>query len=175
MRLPIDTETTHGYQTHRPMGHLLRVSCHAVRQLAARPWAPVDVLPERDAAGQDRQQPRTGHGRIGRAASELPNSPAGTAAPGSATPPATAAAQLVKFTTDVYSGEIDTRGGTLSKLSLVKEGDGKQRTFTSPSSITRRPTRISRARACSAATSRTTTTSSRRCRARRPCRATPKR
>lgn len=49
-----------------------------------------------------------------------------TVAPGTATPPATAAAQLVKFSTDVYSGEIDTRGGTLSKLSLVKEGDGKQ-------------------------------------------------
>ncbi|SAL30070.1 membrane protein insertase YidC [Caballeronia humi] len=47
-------------------------------------------------------------------------------APGTATPPATAAAQLVKFSTDVYAGEIDTRGGTLSKLSLVKEGDGKQ-------------------------------------------------
>ncbi len=58
--------------------------------------------------------------------SELPNAPAGTAAPGTTPPPATAQAQLVKFTTDVYSGKIDTRGGTLSKLSLVKEGDGKQ-------------------------------------------------
>ncbi|MGH8777625.1 membrane protein insertase YidC [Paraburkholderia sp.] len=47
------------------------------------------------------------------------------AAPGSNTAPA-AQAQLVPFSTDVYSGEIDTRGGTLSKLSLVKQGDGKQ-------------------------------------------------
>jgi YidC/Oxa1 family membrane protein insertase len=45
------------------------------------------------------------------------------AAPGAA--PA-AQAQLVPFTTDVYSGEIDTRGGTLSKLSLINKGNGKQ-------------------------------------------------
>ncbi|SAK43262.1 inner membrane protein translocase component YidC [Caballeronia arationis] len=59
---------------------------------------------------------------------DLPAATSGVtaAAPGAATPPANAAAQLVKFSTDVYSGEIDTRGGTLSKLSLVKEGDGKQ-------------------------------------------------
>lgn len=59
---------------------------------------------------------------------DLPAATSGVsaAAPGTATPPANAAAQLVKFSTDVYSGEIDTRGGTLSKLSLVKEGDGKQ-------------------------------------------------
>ncbi|NIF88375.1 membrane protein insertase YidC [Burkholderia sp. Cy-637] len=37
-----------------------------------------------------------------------------------------AQAQLVKFSTDVYDGEIDTRGGTLAKLTLKKEGDGKQ-------------------------------------------------
>ncbi len=67
-RFLIDIETTHGYQTHRPMGHLLRVRCHAVRQLATRPWAPVDVLPERDAIGQDRQQPGTGFRRIRRTA-----------------------------------------------------------------------------------------------------------
>ncbi|MBW0447939.1 membrane protein insertase YidC [bacterium M00.F.Ca.ET.228.01.1.1] len=76
--------------------------------------------------------------------SATPTKTAGSAAPGTTTPgtqpadlPATNAAapantpaatqsQLVKFSTDVYSGEIDTRGGTLSKLSLVKEGDGKQ-------------------------------------------------
>ena len=34
--------------------------------------------------------------------------------------------QLVKFSTDVYDGEIDTRGGTLAKLTLKKQGDGKQ-------------------------------------------------
>ncbi|SAL19312.1 inner membrane protein translocase component YidC [Caballeronia choica] len=63
----------------------------------------------------------------GTQAADLPaTSGAAATAPGTATPPATAAAQLVKFSTDVYSGEIDTRGGTLSKLSLVKEGDGKQ-------------------------------------------------
>ncbi len=32
----------------------------------------------------------------------------------------------MKFSTDVYDGEIDTRGGTLAKLTLKKEGDGKQ-------------------------------------------------
>ncbi|KAF1054473.1 MAG: Membrane protein insertase YidC [Burkholderia gladioli] len=47
-----------------------------------------------------------------------------TAAP-STTAPA-AQAQLVRFSTDVYDGEIDTRGGTLVKLTLKKEGDGKQ-------------------------------------------------
>jgi YidC/Oxa1 family membrane protein insertase len=75
--------------------------------------------------------------------SATPTQPASSAAPGTTTPgtqpadlPATNAAapgnapaatqsQLVKFSTDVYSGEIDTRGGTLSKLSLVKQGDGK--------------------------------------------------
>ncbi len=54
-----------------------------------------------------------------------PGVPGAPAAPGS-NAPAAAADQLVNFTTDVYSGQIDTRGGTLSKLSLVKEGDGKQ-------------------------------------------------
>ena len=83
--------------------------------------------------------------------SAVPTKTVGSAAPGTTTPgtqaadlPATpserrrtgrawferrrptAADQLVNFSTDVYSGEIDTRGGTLSKLSLVKEGDGKQ-------------------------------------------------
>ncbi|KAF1007195.1 MAG: membrane protein insertase YidC [Burkholderia sp.] len=38
----------------------------------------------------------------------------------------TAQAQLVKFSTDVYEGEIDTHGGTLAKLMLKKENDGKQ-------------------------------------------------
>ncbi|CAH2896879.1 MAG: Inner membrane protein translocase and chaperone YidC, long form [uncultured Paraburkholderia sp.] len=76
--------------------------------------------------------------------SATPTKTAGSAAPGTTTPgtqpadlpatnaaapantPAVAQSQLVKFSTDVYSGEIDTRGGTLSKLSLVKQGDGKQ-------------------------------------------------
>ncbi|MCC8393362.1 membrane protein insertase YidC [Paraburkholderia sp. MMS20-SJTR3] len=76
--------------------------------------------------------------------STTPTQTTGSAAPGTTTPgtqpadlPATNAAapgnapaatqsQLVKFSTDVYSGEIDTRGGTVSRLSLLKEGDGKQ-------------------------------------------------
>ncbi|MFW6855046.1 membrane protein insertase YidC [Burkholderia gladioli] len=49
---------------------------------------------------------------------------ASTTAPNSTAP--IAQAQLVKFSTDVYDGEIDTRGGTLAKLTLKKEGDGKQ-------------------------------------------------
>jgi len=48
-----------------------------------------------------------------------------TAAPGTSTP-AAQQAQLISFNTDVYRGQIDTRGGTLSKLTLVKPGDGKQ-------------------------------------------------
>ncbi|WP_133649745.1 membrane protein insertase YidC [Paraburkholderia flava] len=64
----------------------------------------------------------------GTPSADLPaSSAAGTtaAAPGN-TAASAAPAQLVPFSTDVYSGEIDTRGGTLSKLSLVKQGDGKQ-------------------------------------------------
>ncbi|HEX3382298.1 MAG TPA: membrane protein insertase YidC [Paraburkholderia sp.] len=58
----------------------------------------------------------------GTQSADLPTTNA--AAPGNA--PAAEQSQLVKFSTDVYSGEIDTRGGTLSRLSLVKQGDGKQ-------------------------------------------------
>src|ERR1700737_4788438 len=46
------------------------------------------------------------------------------AAPGTTAPPAQA--QLIHFHTDVYDGEIDTRGGTLSKLSLMKDGEDKK-------------------------------------------------
>ena len=52
----------------------------------------------------------------GTQSADLPAASGSPAAPGTTTP-AAAAAQLVKFSTDVYSGEIDTRGGTLSKLS----------------------------------------------------------
>ena len=52
--------------------------------------------------------------------------PATTAAAPGTAPAAAAQGQLISFSTDVYNGEIDTRGGTLSKLSLVKQGDGKQ-------------------------------------------------
>jgi YidC/Oxa1 family membrane protein insertase len=65
----------------------------------------------------------------GTQAADLPATPGVPGAPvlpGSNAPASTAADQLVNFSTDVYSGQIDTRGGTLSKLSLVKEGDGKQ-------------------------------------------------
>ena len=75
--------------------------------------------------------------------SATPTQTAASAAPGTTTPgtqpadlPQTdtstpgaapaAQAQLIPFSTDVYSGEIDTRGGTLSKLSLINKGNGKQ-------------------------------------------------
>lgn len=59
------------------------------------------------------------------AASETAALPAAsTTAPANTAP--IAQAQLVRFSTDVYDGEIDTRGGTLTKLTLKKEGDGKQ-------------------------------------------------
>ncbi len=57
------------------------------------------------------------------AAGDVPAAAAG-AAPATTAP--AAQAQLVKFSTDVYDGEIDTRGGTLAKLTLKKAGDGKQ-------------------------------------------------
>ncbi|TAL99629.1 MAG: membrane protein insertase YidC [Paraburkholderia sp.] len=61
------------------------------------------------------------------AAAELPSAAATGQAPVNATnaaQPAEAAAQLVHFRTDVYDGTIDTRGGTLMRLALVKEADG---------------------------------------------------
>ncbi|KMQ80292.1 Inner membrane protein translocase component YidC, long form [Candidatus Burkholderia pumila] len=87
---------------------------------------PSMFFPRATQLAKTARNPALGSATPGAQPSELPNAPAGTAAPGTTTPPATAQAQLVKFTTDVYSGEIDTRGGTLSKLSLIKEGDGKQ-------------------------------------------------
>ncbi len=61
----------------------------------------------------------------GTAGSDLPQASAG-AAPATTTQPAAAQAQLVHFRTDVYDGDIDTRGGTLVKLSLLKDSaDGK--------------------------------------------------
>jgi YidC/Oxa1 family membrane protein insertase len=49
------------------------------------------------------------------------------AAPAAGTAPSQpqAAAQLIHFSTDVYDGEIDTRGGTLEKLVLTKNADPK--------------------------------------------------
>ena len=62
----------------------------------------------------------------GTRAGDLPA--ATTGAPGAVAPAAQAATQgqKIRFHTDVYDGDIDTLGGTLSRLSLVKEGDGKQ-------------------------------------------------
>jgi YidC/Oxa1 family membrane protein insertase len=63
----------------------------------------------------------------GTPAADLPGGASGAAAAGSA-PAAQAATQgqKVRFETDVYDGDIDTLGGTLTRLALVKEGDGKQ-------------------------------------------------
>ncbi len=49
------------------------------------------------------------------------------AAPAAGTAPSQpqAAAQLIRFSTDVYDGDIDTRGGTLDKLVLTKNADPK--------------------------------------------------
>jgi YidC/Oxa1 family membrane protein insertase len=55
----------------------------------------------------------------------LPSTAAtGTPATEAGQPPA--AAQLIRFSTDVYEGEIDTRGGTLSKLTLTRKTDPQQ-------------------------------------------------
>ncbi|SIT35324.1 Membrane protein insertase YidC [Paraburkholderia piptadeniae] len=64
-----------------------------------------------------------GSSTTGTQPAELPQTNA--AAPES-TVPAAQQAQLVSFTTDVYRGQIDTRGGTLSKLTLFKPGEDKQ-------------------------------------------------
>jgi len=62
----------------------------------------------------------------GAATAELPPGatagqlPAGTAANATAAAqPAAATAQLVHFSTDVFDGDIDTRGGTITRLALV--------------------------------------------------------
>ncbi|CBW76407.1 60 kDa inner membrane protein YIDC [Mycetohabitans rhizoxinica HKI 454] len=58
---------------------------------------------------------------------DLPQTTESSSAPGTA--PAmqpVVKGQQIHFKTDVYDGDISTVGGTLSRLSLVKEGDGKQ-------------------------------------------------
>lgn len=70
----------------------------------------------------------------GRAGNDLPS--ASTAPPGANAGSVAAAAvpgsgavargEQIRFTTDVYDGDIDTRGGTLTRLSLVKTNSGKQ-------------------------------------------------
>ena len=54
-----------------------------------------------------------------------PSSTAAAPVGGSAPTQPQAAAQLIHFSTDVYDGEIDTRGGTLDKLVLTKNADPK--------------------------------------------------
>ncbi|MDQ7982460.1 membrane protein insertase YidC [Paraburkholderia sp. SARCC-3016] len=61
----------------------------------------------------------------GTQASDLPQTTSAGTAPGTTTP-AEQKAQQIPFSTDVYRGDIDTQGGTLSKLTLIKQGDGKQ-------------------------------------------------
>jgi YidC/Oxa1 family membrane protein insertase len=62
----------------------------------------------------------------GTEASDLPTASATTAAAPGTTPQQPQAAQLVHFSTDVYEGDIDTRGGTLAKLTLTKHGSSTQ-------------------------------------------------
>lgn len=54
------------------------------------------------------------------AAASLPAAAAGAAASSQAPAAPAAQAQLVSFSTDVYQGQIDTRGGTIEKLELKK-------------------------------------------------------
>lgn len=60
----------------------------------------------------------------GAQSADLPQTSSDTTAAPAAQP--AAKGQRIHFKTDVYDGDIDTVGGTLSRLSLVKEGDGKQ-------------------------------------------------
>ncbi len=58
------------------------------------------------------------------AAAETPaGTPGAPALPGAAPG---AKAQLVDIKTDLYNADISTRGGTISRLELLKEGDTKQ-------------------------------------------------
>jgi YidC/Oxa1 family membrane protein insertase len=61
----------------------------------------------------------------GTEAGGVPASAATAAVPGASTTQPQPAAQLIHFSTDVYEGDIDTRGGTLAKLTL-KRGSEKQ-------------------------------------------------
>lgn len=65
-------------------------------------------------------------GASGSAAQAATPAAAGTAAPSLSASTPQAAAQLVQFGTDVYQGAIDTRGGTLEKLTLTRNSDPKQ-------------------------------------------------
>ena len=66
-------------------------------------------------------------GTAGNRGADLPNGANGVAGvPGTPGAQTATAGQKVHFETDVYNGDIDTQGGTLSRLALVKEGDGKQ-------------------------------------------------
>ncbi|MGU7769670.1 membrane protein insertase YidC [Burkholderia sp. MR1-5-21] len=67
----------------------------------------------------------SGTGATGAGTTTAGGVPAAAAGTAPATTAPAAQAQLVKFSTDVYDGEIDTRGGTLAKLVLKKAGDGK--------------------------------------------------
>ncbi|CAN7553513.1 membrane protein insertase YidC [Trinickia sp. LjRoot230] len=53
-------------------------------------------------------------------------SAAGVAAAGATPGQPQAAAQLIHFSTNIYEGTIDTRGGTLDKLTLTRNSDPKQ-------------------------------------------------
>ena len=70
--------------------------------------------------------PAAAGGASGTSATTAGDVPAAAAGAAPSTTAPAAQAQLVKFSTDVYDGEIDTRGGTLAKLTLKKQGDGKQ-------------------------------------------------
>ncbi|MEJ2769023.1 membrane protein insertase YidC [Mycetohabitans sp. B46] len=58
---------------------------------------------------------------------DLPQATEPSSAPGTASAmQPVVKGQQIHFKTDVYDGDISTVGGTLSRLSLLKEGDGKQ-------------------------------------------------
>jgi YidC/Oxa1 family membrane protein insertase len=62
----------------------------------------------------------------GTRAGDLPSTAAGSVPANAPSTLAASKGEKLHVTTDVYSADIDTQGGTISKLSLVKEGDGKQ-------------------------------------------------
>jgi YidC/Oxa1 family membrane protein insertase len=75
---------------------------------------------------QSAAAPASGTGTSDGAPSAAPSGTPQAGAASTATAAPATQGQLVAFSTDVFKGEIDTRGGTLSKLTLINKGNGSQ-------------------------------------------------
>ena len=115
----------YGYQTYRAVGRVFPVDADPVGQLDAAQRQAVDVFPDRLAASS------AGAGATGNDAKrgELPQASgaaqagAGSAAGEVAGGPAAAHGETITITTDVMKADIDTIGGELKRLELLKHKD----------------------------------------------------